>query len=344
MISRRRLVAIALAVALPCLAFLSVATPYADQITSLAPGPNADFGVPDNMLGPPTGGGLAGGSDDVYALGVGGEVVLRLDTRAWNGPGTDLLVFENPFLVQGTDWDSFAELLTVEVSSDGVSFARFPTDFEGPAGPYLQGGNQLGSDLTRYNGFAGVMPVAAFPPGIDPLDVVAAGGDAFDFEQLLDHPLVLSGDLDLDNVYYVKLVDVQAGVDLDDEGDVIWDSGFPAFASADVDGVCAVNSVFNGLPGRPEVEFSYDRTSGLLTLRLSDLDGLSDIKHGLKASINGLGFPFVNLLPAFLITAIDSQSVTLLTGPVPAGFDRLLLKVSAVDGAGLTRGDAVFLP
>lgn len=343
-LGRRALLATGLVALVLAPGFGTPVTPYAGEITSLDPGPFADFGVEENMLGPPEGFGAGAGSTDVYTLGVQGEVVLELDTKAWDGPGTDLIVFENPFIVAGSFWDAYVDALYVEVSSNGTDFARFPNDFDGPAGPYLSGSFQLGADVAYYDGFAGVLPVNAFPPTVEPLDVVKAGGDAFDLEDLAAHPLVLTGHLDLQKVTHIRLIDVEAGVNMDDAGDVIWDCGFPDFASADVDAVVAVNSVFNALPGRPEVELTLDPVSDLLTLTLFDPDGLGDIKFGLDSSFNGISFPFEGLLPAFVITQIDQTSVTLVTGPVPPTLDRMIFKVSAVDGGGLTRGDSIFLP
>lgn len=318
-------------------------SPYAVSVVSVIPGPNADFGVEDNMLGPPQGGGHGGGSLDVYGLGQGGQVVLELDTPLFDGPGADLLVCENPFVVTGSDWDCFVELLTVEVSTDGDDWVRFPTDFDGPPGPYLQGSFQLGTDLTDFDGFAGVLPVFADPPAFEALNVVEAGGDAFDLAVLADDPLVQNGFVDLDELRYVRLTDVQAGVDLDDDGDVIWDCGNPAFAAAEVDAVVGLNRWGASPSGRPEVELDLDPTSGLLTLTVADTDGLYQIKNGLRASINGLELPFASLLPFFVLLSIDGFEATFVTGPVPPGFERTLLKVAATDLAGLHGGDSLLI-
>jgi hypothetical protein len=343
MVKIRPLVAVGTAAVLSLAAAL-VGTPYADTVVSVASAPNQDFGVPDNMLGAPIGGGDVNGSLDVYALGTGGEVVLELDTPAINGGGTDLIIYENPFQMVLGGFDAYSELIAVEVSSNGFDWIRFPNDFDGPVGPYLQGTIQLGATVTWFDGFAGVMPAAANPPLVNPLDVVAGGGDAFDFAELLDDPLVQSGDVDLNFIRFVKLIDMVAGVDVDSKGQVIWDCGFPAFSNADVDAVCAVNNTLNGTAGRPQVEFELDDSTGLLTLVISDFNGLYQVKNGLAASINGVIIPFSALLPFFIIVQIDSEQVTLLTGPVPSDLDRILVKVSATDGTGQVGGDAIFLP
>ncbi|MFT7464916.1 MAG: hypothetical protein ACI9EF_003276 [Pseudohongiellaceae bacterium] len=334
----------AVAAAALSLAAVFVETPYADQVVSIATAPNQDFGVPDDMLGPPVGLGNSDGSVDVYSIGTGGEVVLFLDTPATNGAGTDIIVYENPFLTNLTGWDAYIELAAVAVSTNGVDWANFPNDFDGPVGPYLQGSIQLGADSTWFDGFAGVMPFAANPPTVNPLDVVAGGGDAFDLSDLIDDPTVINGDVDLDFIQYVKLTDMLAGIDTDTKGQPVWDCGFPSFSCADIDSVCAVNNTLNLSPSRPVVEFDLDDATGLLTLVISDFNGLFQVKHDLAASLNGITVPFGSLLQFFIITQIDSETVTLLTGPVPLNLPRTLLKVSANDGTGLVGGDAVFLP
>lgn len=142
-------------------------SPFATRVVSFEPGAGAGFGqedMPDIVLGPPHGAGDAQGSLDVVSLGTGGEIVLELGRAATDGPGPDLVVFENAFVV-GTI--TFAEPGIVAVSDDGESWATFPCDPE--ASP-------------DYPGCAGVSPVYADPDenDIDPTDPAAAGGDAFD--------------------------------------------------------------------------------------------------------------------------------------------------------------------
>jgi len=317
---------------------------YADGYLSLVQGPGQGFGTVHNMFGPPEGLGPGAGGLDVYSLGVGGEVVLILEPRAFNGPGTDLVVYENPFVLDFTEWQVYAELLTVAVSSNGVDFARFPVDFEGEPGPYIQGSTQLPAPVTYFKGFAGVLPVSASPPGVTPFDIVAGGGDCFDLADLINHPEVIAGNVDLDDIRYVKLTDVVAGVDTDDQGDAIWDCGFPASSAADIDAVAALNSNITGDSFRPMVEFTLNPTSQLLSLVLEDFDGLSDIKNDLSASVNGVTVPFSDLLPFFVTLSISATRIEFVTGPVPPAFDRMLLKVSAKDGLGRIGGDAIFIP
>lgn len=136
--------------------------PFADELVSFEPGPFAGFGqdaLPDVVLGAPIGGGQRG-SLDVVSLGEGGSIVLGFDETIVDGPGIDLLVFENAFV----GWPETGE---VAVSEDGETWVPFPCDA-----------------LDREGGFpgcAGVNNVWSTPDnGIDPTDPEAAGGDAFD--------------------------------------------------------------------------------------------------------------------------------------------------------------------
>jgi len=133
---------------------------FADAVVSFVPGDHAGFGeasLPDVVLGPPEGRGDVAGSLDVLSLGCDGSLVLRFDDVGLvDGPGPDLLVFENPF--QG-----FVETGEVAVSDDGLTWAVFPCDLE------------------TGEGCAGLEPVYANSDnGLDPTDPAVAGGDAFD--------------------------------------------------------------------------------------------------------------------------------------------------------------------
>ncbi|MCS6799586.1 MAG: cell surface protein [Myxococcota bacterium] len=143
-------------------------SPFAVAVVRFEPGRNAGFGqdrLPDVVLGPPRGGGEAMGSLHVVSLGVGGLIELELGRDAVDGPGPDLLVFENPFFRAGST-ESFAEPGAVALSADGMHWTELPCDPTPPA----------------YTGCAGARPVFANAEtnGLDPRDPDEAGGDAFD--------------------------------------------------------------------------------------------------------------------------------------------------------------------
>ena len=140
---------------------------FADAVVMFEPGDNAGFGqdgFPDIVLGPPQGGGTVG-SLHVLSLGFEGEIVLKLDDIGIvDGPGVDLLVFENPFV-------GFAETGAVAVSEDGQTWHEWYCDVD--------------NEVDGYPGCAGFNNVWSTPEnGVDPTDPEVAGGDAFDLADL----------------------------------------------------------------------------------------------------------------------------------------------------------------
>lgn len=165
--------------------------PYMDQIVSYQAGAGAGFGqasLPGIVLGPPHGNGAAMGGLDVLSLGRGGQIILRSTTPILNGPGADLIVFENAFYAAGNPMNPFSEPGQVSLSQDGTTFYDFPCDAANAA--------------AHFPGCAGVHPTLANPSSnaIDPTDPTVAGGDAFDMELL-----------HLDWAIYVKITDRGAG-------------------------------------------------------------------------------------------------------------------------------------
>ena len=101
---------------------------WATGVVSFAPGEGAGYGggaIEASVLGAPTGRGVMSGSLDVLSLGVGGEIVLEFDEAIEDGPGVDLIVFENAFWAQGDPGRVFEELGEVAVSEDGESWSVF---------------------------------------------------------------------------------------------------------------------------------------------------------------------------------------------------------------------------
>jgi hypothetical protein len=144
--------------------------PYARAVVSYTPGASAGYGqdrLPGVVLGPPDGKGTSVGSLDVLSLGMGGEIVLDLGAIA-DGPGADLVVFENAFWANDEPAGVFAELGEVAVSTDAVSWRTFACD------PTRDG-------RTAWPGCAGWSPTLAYDPfAMAPLDPARTGGDAFD--------------------------------------------------------------------------------------------------------------------------------------------------------------------
>lgn len=176
---------------------------------------NEEWKTPEKALGP-----AAGGSADIVSLGNGGTIVLTFDPAISDGEGFDLAVFEN-----GVD-DTFLELAFVEVSSDGITFVRFP-------GVYLgdQPVEAFGAmDTTRIGQLAGKYRNGQ--------------GTPFDLMSLAGTVEVLNGTLDPKNVGYVKIVDIMGdGNTLDCRGHPVYDP-HPTAGSAgfDLDAVAVLNA------------------------------------------------------------------------------------------------------
>jgi hypothetical protein len=145
---------------------------YASGVESFTPGTSAGYNqdkMPGIVLGPPQGKGTDAGSLDVVSLGAAGEIVLAFgDLGIVDGPGPDLVVFENAFWPGSDPVQVFAELGEVSVSEDGETWQTFPCD-------------SVGDGEGHYPGCAGVTPTLAYDAELlVPIDPALSGGDAFD--------------------------------------------------------------------------------------------------------------------------------------------------------------------
>lgn len=187
-----------------------------------APGVRRPWSHAPNALGP-----ISGDPTDIVSLGdldraqlrqgvPPGEITLEFASGIRNGSGPDFAVFENGFLKQN---GIFAELAYVEVSSDGIHFTRFPSQFwhPHPVGP----GDPL--DPTAIYNLAGKHTNNLYrnPEG---LWEGQSWGTPFDLEELKDHPQVLAGTVNLEAIRFVRLVDIPGTGDFTDSlGHPIYD-------------------------------------------------------------------------------------------------------------------------
>jgi hypothetical protein len=178
--------------------------PYGRSVESFQPGEGAGYHqdkLPAIVLGPPRGLGTDAGSLDVVSLGAGGEIVLGFgDKTIVDGPGADLVVFENPFWPGGDKSKVYAELGEVSVSDDAETWQTFTCDV-------------AGDGAGNFPGCAGFTPTLTYDPlALVPLDPAKTGGDAFDL-----------ADLGLTSARFVKVRDLRtlepagtsSGFDLD---------------------------------------------------------------------------------------------------------------------------------
>ncbi len=130
-----------------------------------------------------------------------GYITVTFPSGIRNGPGADFAVFENGFIYPGDPY-LFAELAYVDVSTNGVDFARFPsvstnTTYAGTFGPAF-----AGYDMTNVHNLAGKH---------------ASGyGTPFDLDDLLLDQFVQSNAVDLNNIQYLRLFDIPGSGDYTD--------------------------------------------------------------------------------------------------------------------------------
>jgi len=179
--------------------------------------------------------GLAGNSNgnnlghnfDIVSLGRGGQITLQFDNPIGNGNGYDFAVFENSFN------DTFLELAWVEVSSNGIDFARFQTASLTPVsvGPF--------DDIMEAS-------------DIDGLAGKYRGGYGTPFD-LSDLPA--TANVDINNINYIRIIDVIGDGSADDDlpnaqSPVPIYDPYPTFGSAgfDLEAVAVLNYAL------PEIE------------------------------------------------------------------------------------------
>lgn len=212
---------------------------FATQVIDFNPGVGATAQT-QRVLGGPQGLGFYQGSLDTISLGVNGSITLGFDVTLKDEEGDDFIVFENPFTFVGEDTMVFGELVFIEVSTDGVHFARFPTECttEQPVPSYA------GFQIDNATYFAGIHPVYANVEtnNINPFISEEAGGDAFDLQLLTNHPLVESGLVNLQDIHYLRLIDIHGdGSLLDSQGHPIYDPTGGMINGADIDAVAIIH-------------------------------------------------------------------------------------------------------
>jgi len=342
---RRLILSIAASIAA---ATIAGAEPFADRVVTYTVGTgggSGEAGLPGVVLGAPHGGGAFHGSTDTFSLGLGGSITLAFhDNVVVDGPGPDLLVFENAFLPTGlTTLSPFAEPALVEVSGDGVDWHAFPcaittapyypgcagvypvfADVDDPGAP-----SPLVPSTTPIADLVGV-PVAEFVPP------AGAGGDAFDladvgllaarFVRITASPTTAPGleglsGFDLDALAAVHSFDVAGASDSDGDGYPDAADDCPTVsdpAQRDADG--------NGVGDACEdIGCAAAITDGKLALTKLQTppgdDGLS--WNGTLAPVPGA--PPDPLASGVRVVVADASSTTLMDVTVPGGaYDKTL--------------------
>jgi len=187
---------------------------------SPAPGVGTSWQDPDLALGTATGDNL-----DVVSLGdldatqianggLPGTITLAFSQPIRNKTGADFATFENGFVSgggAGVAGQITAELGYVEVSSDGVHFARMPCASLTPAAVGAYGT----VNATDVFGLAGKHANAYGESWATP----------FDLSWLADDPLVTGGQVNLDAIIHIRIVDIPGnGTFTDSNNNPIYDA------------------------------------------------------------------------------------------------------------------------
>lgn len=185
----------------------------------------ASFGTAELALGKP------GGVTDVVSLGDKGYAIVSFDFPIKDGPGNDFAVFENGILNLQDSSLAFLELAFVEVSSDSIHFVRFPSVSLIPSSVQTETFDYL--DASLIHNLAG--------------KYIANYGTPFDLNELKD-----SDYLDINNVRWIKIIDVGGCIDKDyasyDANRNIINDPFPTpfnTCGFDLDAVGVINVNYN---------------------------------------------------------------------------------------------------
>jgi hypothetical protein len=190
---------------------------WATSIVSYEPAPGLDpqWTDPNKALGPATGENAFGivslGDLEQYQIDAGvpaGQITLSFGEPIRDGDGYDFAVFENGLVsLKDTGAGSiagqmFAELGYVEVSSNGKDFVRFPSV---SLTPELVGAYGTLEISHVYN-------LVGKHPNADGLCM----GTPFDLREIAHDPDVVSGVVDVNDINYVRIVDIPGSGDFDD--------------------------------------------------------------------------------------------------------------------------------
>jgi hypothetical protein len=184
-----------------------------------------------------------------------GSITLDFNQAITNGSGADFAVFENASDFGSGGASFFFELAFVEVSTDGATFARFPTvsttTLSSPGnydGDFTNDQPLLATDLIPD--FSGGQDFGVVPAGntVTGFAGVDAGnvGTLFDLDALAAAAEVAAGTVNLAEINFVRLVDVPGdGRFADSQGNPIFDAFSPNNATGgfDLDAVGVINQV-----------------------------------------------------------------------------------------------------
>lgn len=202
----------------------------ADEVDDAPGASGTGFHDPQRAVNGVRGGGETMQSLDVYSVGLGSDDWLVLafsGRRLVDGPGDDLVVFENAF--HYGEGLTFVDAAIVELSTDGDAWVTFPHDY------VADDEHVYSAHEEDWIGFAGVTPVLLNDEDgpTDPFDP-AAGGDGFDLAELADTEE--ADRIRRQGAAYVRIVPAAARVNPDTNEPFPTD---PVSDGPDIDGVAA---------------------------------------------------------------------------------------------------------
>ncbi len=178
---------------------------------SPAPGVGPLWNDPNKALGPVDGNIVSLGDlskQQIDAAVPPGQITLLFSEPIRNGKGYDFAVFENGLISEvdtaggSVTGQMFAELGYVEVSSNGKDFFRFPSVSltSAPVGRYGT------IEISKIYNLAGKHPNTN---GL-------CTGTPFDLNEIANDPNVISGLVDINDIKYVRIVDIPGSGDFYD--------------------------------------------------------------------------------------------------------------------------------
>jgi hypothetical protein len=192
--------------------------------------------------------------NSIVSLGDGGFAICTFQHPLTNGAGYDFAVFENSFS------DDYLEFGFVEVSSDGISFFRFPATCN--IEDTVQTSSFGTCDASLVNNLAGKYR--------------ALYGTPFDLQELAGTP-----GLNIDNVTHIKIVDVVGSINpayatYDKNNHNVNDPWPTPFASSgfDLDAVGVIHDITNSIAQADEASlnlFPNPATTGTEVKLISSL-------------------------------------------------------------------------
>ena len=160
--------------------------------------------------------------------------MLSFDYSIANGSGADFAVFENAFISGeggGVEEQVFAELAYVDVSTNGIDFARFPS-----------------VSLTQglVGGYGAVDPTDVYNLAGKHINAYDdSWGTPFDLDDLSADPTVTAGLVNLFEINYVRFIDIPGeGSFYDSLGNPIYDAWLTwGSGGLDLEAVGVINQV-----------------------------------------------------------------------------------------------------